>query len=89
VVTLQNRQGEPVGAWRFTLGEDAYPSGAWPDNLPVRDFYDLLLPEALAAGDYTLTVALERASDGAPIAAKQGWLTAAAVEIGDIRIETP
>jgi mannosyltransferase len=89
VVTLQNRQGEQVGAWRFTLGGDAYPSGAWPENLPVRDFYDLSLPTALTAGDYTLTLALERASDGAPIAARQGWLTPAAVEIGDVRIEAP
>lgn len=89
VVTLQDQQGAHAGKWRFTLGGDAYPSGAWSDNLPVRDFYDLSLPAALAAGDYTLTVALERMSDGAPIAAKQGWWTPAAVAIGDIRIEAP
>ena len=89
VVTLQNRQGEQVDAWRFTLGGNAYPSGAWPENLPVREFYDISIPATAAAGDYTLTVGLERTSDGAPIAARQGWSTPAAVEIGDIRIKAP
>jgi len=89
VVTLLNHQGEQVDAWRFTLGGDAYPSGAWPERLPVRDFYNLSIPATAAAGDYTLTVGVERASDGELIAARQGWSPLAAVEIGAIRIEAP
>jgi len=89
VATLQDAHGASAGEWRFTLGGDAYPSGAWPESLPVRDFYDLSLPTTFAAGDYTLAVALERASDGAPIATRQGWSMPAAVEIGAIRIEAP
>ncbi len=88
-MTLADSTGATAETWRFTLGGDDYPSGAWPEGLPVRDFYDLPLPATAAAGEYMLTVAMERASDGAPIAAQQGWLTPAAVEIGAIRIEAP
>lgn len=89
VVTLQDQQGAHAGEWRFTLGGDAYPSGAWPENLPVRDLYDVTIPATATDGNYTLTVAVERASDGAPIAARQSWSTLAAVAIGDVRIEAP
>jgi mannosyltransferase len=89
VVTLQDQQGAHAGEWRFTLGGDAYPSGAWPENLPVRDLYDVTIPATATDGDYTLTVAVERASDGALIAARQSWSTLAAVAIGDVRIEAP
>lgn len=89
VVTLQDRQGTQIGEWRFTLGGDAYPSGDWPETLPVRDVYAVTLPAATTPGDYTLTLALERASDSAPIAARQGWWTAATVVIGTVNIEAP
>ncbi|HHW89023.1 MAG TPA: hypothetical protein GX400_22765 [Chloroflexi bacterium] len=89
VLTLQDEQGTSIGAWRFTLGGDAYPSGAWPETLPVRDVYAVTLPAAVTPGNYTLALALERASDSAAIAARQGWWTAAAVAIGAVNIEAP
>lgn len=89
VVALQDQRGTQASEWRFTLGGDSYPSGDWPAKLPVRDVYAVPLPATTTPGDYTLTVALERASDSAPIAARQGWVTVAAVAIGDLRIEAP
>ncbi len=89
VIALQDQQGTRVSEWRFTLGSDAYPSGDWPAGLPVRDFYDVTMPATATPGDYTLTVALARAADGAPITARQGWLPSAAVAIGAVHIEAP
>ena len=89
VVTLQDAHSAPAGEWRFTLGGDAYPSGAWPEQLPVRDIYDISLPATVAAGGYTLMLGLERASDAAPIAAQQGWFTSADIAVGAVRIEAP
>lgn len=74
-VTLRTSDGAAAQSWAFTLGGDEYPSGDWPEQRPVGDVYDLPLAATLAPGDYTLTIALQRASDGAPIAARQGWRT--------------
>jgi 4-amino-4-deoxy-L-arabinose transferase-like glycosyltransferase len=86
VMTLADSTGATAETWRFTLGGDEYPSGAWPEGLPVRDLYDLPLPATLAPGHYTLHVALERAADGALIPARRGWWSQEQVSIGEVSI---
>ena len=85
-IALHAVDGSEAQAWAFTLGGDAYPSGAWPAERPVRDGYALPLAESLAPGAYTLSVGLTRASDAAVIAAQQGWRTVEQVPVGTITI---
>ncbi len=86
-VTLHSGDGSAAQTWEFTLGGDEFPSGGWPEQRPVRDLYALPLAATLAPDDYALTVALQRASDGAPIAARQGWRQVDEVTVGKLRIE--
>lgn len=85
-VTLRSADGAAVQTWDFTLGGDEFPSGEWPELRPVRDVYDLPLAATLAPAGYSLTLALQRASDGAPIAARQGWRQADAIEVGALQL---
>lgn len=89
VLTLTAENGEKANDWTFTLGGDEYPSGDWPALLPVRDFYDLPLPETLAPGRYTVEASLYRASDGALIPAREGWCPKDSVVIGALSVEAP
>lgn len=87
VLTMTNDDGAPAHEWRFPLGGE-YPSGAWQPALPVRDFYDLTLPESLPPGEYTISAALHRTRDDAPIPVRRGWLPAQAPNVATVRVET-
>lgn len=89
LVTLQAPDGKEAQSWTFTLGGDEYPSGAWPAERPVRDVHSLPLAETLAPGAYSLVLAVQRASDDAPIAARQEWRTTDTITIGTVEVAAP
>ena len=89
MVALHAPDGSEAQGWAFTLGGDEYPSGAWPAERPVRDVHSLPLAETLAPGTYSLVMAVQRASDDAPIAARQGWRTMDAVTLGTVEVAAP
>lgn len=89
LVTLLAPDGSKAQAWSFILGGDEYPSGVWPAERPVRDLYTLPLAETLAPGAYSLVMAVQRASDDAPIAARQGWRAMDAVTLGTVEVAAP
>lgn len=86
VLTMKNSADEIAHEWRFPLGGD-YPSGVWLPSLPVRDFYDLTLPERLASGEYTVAAELRRTSDNKPLAVRRGWLPAQPPIVATLQIE--
>ena len=73
VMELLDSNGNSRQMWREPAGGLAYPSAMWPANQPVRDIKQLQLNPDLPAGRYTLTLHLERASDGLHIDAKRPW----------------
>lgn len=87
VLMLRNERGVSVQEWRLPLGGSGYPSGAWPDSLPVRDFYNLTLSDSLAPGRYAISVALHRASDDMVIPARRGWSPQQAPVVAELLIE--
>lgn len=89
VLALHDQNGAQMQEWRFTLGGDEYPSGDWLASRPVRDFYDLMLPATLAPGRYTLTAALRRASDDAPIPLRRGWTRQTTLPVSEVTVEEP
>ncbi len=88
VIELRNGEGEVMQAWSRVAGGENYPSSAWPAGYPVREVRTIPLDAGLPSGDYTLTVRLERASDGLAIDAKTGMLgkQRETVEIGDVTV---
>jgi len=77
-----------VQSWSRIAGGENYPSSAWPAGYPVREVRELPLDAGLPPGDYTLTLRLERASDGLAIDARTGRLQTRSdgVEIGKVNI---
>jgi 4-amino-4-deoxy-L-arabinose transferase-like glycosyltransferase len=88
VLTLHNASGELAHEWRFPLG-GAYPSGAWLPSLPVRDLYDLALPDQLPPGSYTIVANLRRTADDRPIPVRRGWLPAQSPVVATVQITAP
>jgi hypothetical protein len=86
VITLVDLAGNAAASVQGTLGGDAYPSGAWPAGWPVSDLHTLTLPADLAAGVYSVQLSVERASDGLPIPAKQGWSAADQITFGTLNV---
>ena len=73
LLELRDRSGLFVLNWREPIGGAAYPSGEWPAERPVRDRKVMSVPAGVPPGEYTLTLRLERTSDGLPIKAISGW----------------
>ncbi|MCB0085646.1 MAG: hypothetical protein KDE47_32110, partial [Caldilineaceae bacterium] len=73
VIELLDSNGNSRQTWREPAGGATYPSAMWPANQPVRDLKQLQLNPELPAGRYTLTLHLERASDGLHIDANRPW----------------
>jgi hypothetical protein len=71
--SLQNQQGEEIQSWIEPLGGSRYPSAMWPTGHPVDDPHRLPIDDTVAPGEYELFIQVERAADGLPIAARQGW----------------
>lgn len=71
--SLQDRKGATIQAWSEVLGGAAYPSADWVAGLPVRDLHTLPLDAATPAGNYELTLQVQRASDALVIPADTGW----------------
>lgn len=85
VLALRNSRGEVVQTWSELAGSQAYPSGAWLVEVPVRDLRMVTLSHEILPGAYALTVHLTRTSDGLAIAGEMGWWrTAPFVPIQDV-----
>ncbi len=85
-LTLVDPSGVVAANWSRPLGGDAYPSGDWPPLFPVRDSFDLVLPGTVTPGTYEWRLRVERASDGAPIPARQNWQTHDEIQLGAITL---
>lgn len=72
-LTLRDAQGTPVQQWEDALGGWRYPSGGWPAGVPVRHDQRLTVAPTTAPGLYTLTLQVQRQSDGVGLAAATGW----------------
>jgi len=89
VIELRNGEGDVAQAWSQVTGGENYPSSAWPAGYPVREVRALPLDAGLPPGDYTLTLRLERVSDGMTISAKRGRLgiKSAVIPIGEVSLK--
>jgi len=72
-LTLRDEQGRAVQQWDDALGGWGYPSGNWPAGQPVRHDQALTLAPTVVPGRYTLTLQVQRQSDGAGLPAITGW----------------
>lgn len=72
-LTLRDAQGTAVQQWDDALGGWRYPSGGWPAALPVRHDQRLTVAPTTAPGLYTLTLQVQRQSDGVGLPATTGW----------------
>jgi len=89
VLELRAADGHVVASERARPVEGTYPTSAWPTGRVVRDQRQITVPLDAAAGRYRLVVALERASDGrrviarqAPLGLKRGdWVEVKTVEV--------
>ncbi len=70
---LLDAGGVVHGQWEEALGGWQYPSGQWPAAIPVLQKVRLPLTAPLAAGSYTLQMAVVRHADGRLIPATLGW----------------
>ncbi|MBW7885457.1 MAG: glycosyltransferase family 39 protein [Caldilineaceae bacterium] len=86
MLSLRDSQGSTAQQWIHTAGGDDYPSGAWPAGFPVRDLHPLVLDPELPPGNYTITLALERAADGLLIPAQQGSTRVRELPLGVITV---
>lgn len=86
-LTLRDAQGQPIQQWEDALGGWRYPSGGWPAGVPVRHDQRLTVAPSTAPGLYTLTLQVQRQSDGVGLRATTGWWQSTAeVAIGRVEL---
>ncbi len=72
IIELRDAAGRTVAGWRQVAGGLNYPSAHWPEGFPVREVRVMPRIGAVPAGEYLVTLRLERSSDGLPIPARTG-----------------
>lgn len=90
VVRFLHEQSDYVLRLDFDLGTPEHPSSVWPAHYPITQRVRSLLPADLPQGTYRVQLALERASDGQQIPARQGWRfwQSPAVRVGTLEVMT-
>lgn len=91
VVTLGlvDAAGKTTAQWTDALGGWGYPSGGWPAGVPVLDWKRFVPEPRPGPGVYTLTLGVERAADGQPMAARTGlwpWAGRETIDLGRINL---
>ncbi len=90
IIELRGADNDVAATWRQVAGGLNYPSSVWPAGYPLREVRVMPLPDDLAAGDYTVALRMERASDGLELNAETGLgRSTDAVMIGTLRITAP
>ncbi len=85
---LRDRNGNLVQAWTDALGGWRYPSGTWPPSQPVRHDQQLALDPTIPPGSYTVTLQVQRQSDGTHLPAVSGWWQQTAeLVLGTVAVE--
>jgi len=79
IIELRDAAGRTVAGWRQVAGGLNYPSALWPEGFPVREVRVMPRIGAVPAGEYLVTLRLERSSDGLSIPARTGPFGAASL----------